>query len=144
MQPRKKKKKNPTKHRVRFIEIWVMMTLAALKSGKSCNIGQLFFGFLFSSSRTCRYAVMMDSKLCSTACTRVEAHLTLVMFGPHSILKKEDGRKQKNKKTKHSFTSQESDFGFGLPLHVNERTLGDSSPPTIGGGVKKVVWQKRV
>lgn len=104
MQPQKKKRKKQ-KHRVRFIEIWVMMALAALKSGKSCNTEQLFFGFLFSSSRTCRYAVMMDSKLCSRTCTRVEAHLALLMFGPHSILKKEDGKKQKQK-TKHSFTSQ--------------------------------------
>lgn len=80
---------------------------------------------------------MMDSNLCSTACTRVEAHLALVMFGPHSILKKGDGKnKNKKQKTEHSFTSQESDFGFGLPLRVNERTLGDSSPPTIGGVVK--------
>lgn len=100
MQPRKKNPKIQ-EHRVRFIEIWVMMALAALKSGKSCNMGQLFFGFLFSPSLACRYAVMMDSKLCSTACTSVEAHLALVMFGPHSILKKEDGKnkKQKNKNT---------------------------------------------
>lgn len=61
-----------------------MMALTALKSGKSCNTEQLLFNCL------CRehagYDGLNSAVIKATFCTRVEAHLALVMFGSHSIL----------------------------------------------------------
>lgn len=61
-----------------------MMALTALKSIKSCNTEQLFVQF------PCRvhagYAGLNSAVVKATVCTRVDAHLALVMFGSHSTL----------------------------------------------------------
>lgn len=141
MQPRKKKQKKRTQR-----ELYRNMGDDGSWKAVKVVIWDNFF-LAFSSLHRVHAGMLLWWTLNSALqlCTRVEAHLALVMFGPHSILKKEDGKNKKTKKQNTAFTSQESDFGFGLSLRVNERTLSDSSPPTIGGVVKnKVVWQKRV
>lgn len=75
---------------------WVLCGVYSLwwwdpKCNKSCDMEQLL------SWCTCRYSVVMGLGHMLHFCTRVEAHLALVKFRPHSIL-------QRNKNTNIAFT----------------------------------------